>query len=371
MTSDRTGTGSGPLGPRELTPQRVRVLSISLVVLAALTVWRVGFGPSERPSALAEFSGEAWGTTWSVKLDHDLTDEERARVDRVVANELERVDALMSTWRDDSELSRLNAAPVGEPMAISSETLEVLELSRRVSESTQGAYDVTIGPLVAAWGFGADAGAPEPPADEVLAAARARVGQSGLVLDTEAGTATRAVDGLGVDLSAVAKGYGVDRLSDAISAAGFGRHLVEIGGELRAGAAKEDGSPWRIAVEMPDARTRAVFGVLELTDEGIATSGDYRNFYEVDGVRYAHLIDPRTGRPVTHSGASVTVIHAETADADAWATALSILGPDEGFRVAEAEGLTALFIWQEGEEFQSRATRPMQARVPEAPATNR
>jgi len=365
VTTPPSGAAGGPVGARELTPGRVRILGVSLVILTALTIWRVGFGPSQPAGALAEFTGEAWGTTWSVKLDHDVGDDARSDVERVIAAELERVDALMSTWRDDSELSLLNAAPVGEAVAISPETLEVLELSQRVSRATDGAFDVTVGPLVAVWGFGADAGLPEPPSPEVLAAAAAKVGYTELTLDAEAGTATRGLEGLRIDLSAVAKGYGVDRIASAVSAAGYPRHLVEIGGELRAGAAKVDGSPWRIAVETPDARTRAVFGVLDMQGEGIATSGDYRNFYEVDGVRYAHLIDPRTARPVTHAGASVTVIAPETSVADAWATALGVLGPEEGYRIADAEGLTALFIWQEGEEFMSRATQPMQARVPD------
>lgn len=370
MTTPPSGAAGGPAGARELTPQRVRILSISLAILVGLTIWRVGFGPSERPGAMAEFSGEAWGTTWSVKLDHDLDEAARGEVEQLIADELEAVDALMSTWREDSELSELNRAPAGEAMAISAETLGVLQLSRTVSEATEGAFDVTIGPLVSVWGFGADAGAPEPPAPEVLAEAEAKVGFEQLQLDTGSGTATRGVEGLRIDLSAVAKGYGVDRIAAAIAAAGYPRSLVEVGGELRAGATKADGTPWRIAVETPDARTRAVFGVLEVQDEAIATSGDYRNFYEVDGVRYAHLIDPRTGRPVTHSGASVTVIASETAFADAWATALGVLGPEEGYQIAEAEGLTALFIWQDGEEFRSRATRSMQSRVPDELASN-
>jgi thiamine biosynthesis lipoprotein len=353
------GGPAGPAGPRELTPQRVRILSISLVVLLGLTVWRLGFAPTpERPGPV-EFAGEAWGTTWSVKLDHELSEARRDQARSTIDRELEFVDTLMSTWREDSELSGLNRALAGEPVALSDETLEMLELSRRVSESTGGAYDVTVGPLVALWGFGADAGAPEPPAPELLAETRARVGYEMLELDRAAGTATRARGDLRVDLSAIAKGYGVDRISEALAELGYPRHLVEVGGELRAGEPKADGTPWRIAVETPDARTRAIYGVLELSGEGVATSGDYRNYYEVEGVRFAHLIDPRTGRPVRHAGASVTVVHPRTAVADAWATALSVLGPEAGYERAEAEGLSAFFIWQEGETFMDRATSPM------------
>lgn len=373
MTSPggRGGPAGPPADPRELTPKRVRVLSISLVVLLALTVWRLGFAPAPESPNPVEFAGEAWGTTWSVKLDHELSDARRTQARSAIARELERVDTLMSTWRDDSELSALNRAPAGEPTAVAPETMEMLELSREVSEATDGAFDVTVGPLVALWGFGADAGPPEPPTPEVLATAEARVGYEMLSLDPEAGTATRARDDLRIDLSAVAKGYGVDRVADALDELGYTRHLVEIGGELRAGGAKADGTPWRVAVETPDARTRAIYGVLEMMDEAVATSGDYRNYYEVDGVRYAHLIDPRTGRPVTHSGASVTVVDPRAAVADAWATALSVLGPDEGYERAEAEGLSAFFIWQEGETFMDRATSAMRARVePRSPAGN-
>jgi len=368
VTAPPAGAAGGPGGGRELTPHRVRILAVSLVVLAGLTIWRVGFGPDAPPSALAEFRGEAWGTTWSVKLDHEVDDVARADVQSAIEGELERVDALMSTWRDDSELAALNAHPVGDPMAVSDGTLEVLRIARDVSEATGGAFDVTVGPLVAVWGFGADAGPPEPPASEVLEAARARVDWRGLELDAEAGTATRTVEGLRVDLSAVAKGWGVDAIAEAVTELGYPRHLIEVGGELRAGAIKEDGSPWRVAIETPDARTRRIHGVIEVTGEGIATSGDYRNFYTVDGVRYAHIIDPRTGRPVTHSGTSVTVVDGSTAVADAWATALGVLGPEEGWRVAEARGLTALFIWQEGDDYRSRATPSMQARTPDDPA---
>ncbi len=326
-------------------------------------LWRYVFAPPVAPPGIAEFSGQSLGTTWLVKVDHDLLEAQRTEVRVAIEGALDLVDSLMSTWRDDSELTALNAAPANEPFRVAAETFDVLSVSQAVSEATDGAFDVTVRPLVSAWGFGSGASAPEPPTEEVLAAARARVGFRNVQLDPEASTVTKARDDLTIDLSAAAKGFAVDEVARAVEALGFGRYLVEVGGELRAGEAKEDGEPWRVAIETPDARTRSIFGVLEMTREAVATSGDYRDFYEVDGVRYAHLIDPRTGRPVGHAGASVTVIESNTTAADAWATALSVLGPVEGYDIAEASGLTAFFIWQGENGFESRATSSMEARV--------
>lgn len=363
-------TSAAPGGARELTPQRLRVLAISLLVLLALTVWRLGSDPDEARDGPVEFSGETMGTTWQVSLDHALDEAARAAALARIELALDGVDSLMSTWRSDSELTALNEAPSTTPVPVSAETLEVLRIAWSVSDATEGAFDVTVGPLVAAWGFGADGEGPEPPEPAALAEVRERVGYTQVTIDWNGSTVTRGTDGLRIDLSAIAKGYAVDRVAEAVEALGYDRHLVEVGGELRSGAAKGDGSPWRIAVETPDPATRSVWGVLESVGEGVATSGDYRNFYEVDGVRYAHLIDPRTGRPVTHSGVSVTVVDPRATVADAWATALSVLGPDEGYEVAESRDLAALFVWQNGETFESRATQRMQTRVDRIPHVN-
>lgn len=333
-------------------------------------VWRYVLDPPLAPVEIEEFAGQSLGTTWLVKVDHDLSQGDRTEARSSIEAALDRVDSLMSTWRDDSELTALNAAPAGEAFPVAAETFEVLAVSQAVSEATDGAFDVTIGPLVRIWGFGAGAAAPEPPADEVLEEARARVGFRNVLLDAEGSTVSKVRDDLTIDLSAAAKGFAVDEVARAVEALGYDRYLVEVGGELRAGAPKEDGEPWRVAIETPDARTRSIFGVLEMNGEGVATSGDYRDFYEVDGVRYAHLIDPRTGRPVGHSGASVTVIDSNTTTADAWATALSVLGPHEGYELAEASGLTAFFIWQGEDGFESRATSSMEARVSNLSARN-
>ncbi len=196
-----------------------------------------------------------------------------------------------------------------------------------------------------------------PPTEPELARLAERVGYERIVVDAEAGTLTKTHPLTVADLSAVAKGYGVDQVAEALEDMGVLAFMVEIGGEIRARGRKAGGAPWRAGIEAPDAEVRSIYRAVDLVDMAIATSGDYRNYYEIDGVRYAHLIDPRTGRPARHAGASVSVLHPRAAVADAWATALSVLGPDEGFALAEREGLAAFFLTRAEGGLVSRATR--------------
>jgi thiamine biosynthesis lipoprotein len=309
-------------------------------------------GASARPSTV--FEGQALGTSFVVRTAGSPLDEaEEQAVAAAVAEELTEVDRLMSTWKDDSELSRLNRAEVGVPFALSDETRAVLDHAVSIAEASGGALDVTVGPLVRAWGFGAGA-ATEPPSEEALEELRAAVGWRKLRLD-EAG-ATRTVEGLTVDLSAIAKGWAVDEVSRRLTALGHPEHMVEVGGEVRAHGRNASGRTWRIAIEQPDALRRSPHAVVTLDDRAMATSGDYRAYREVDGERLSHTIDPRTGRPATHRLASVTVLAPTCVEADGWATALMALGPDEGQRLAEQQGLAAYFLVRTDEGFVGRAT---------------
>ncbi|NNL67202.1 MAG: FAD:protein FMN transferase, partial [Myxococcales bacterium] len=312
-------------------PRRARIALPIVIVLLVLLSWHRYSQSPARP--FVAFSGPTMGTTFSVKLALASLpiDEERA-VGAAIAARLERVNALMSTWQDDSELSRFNRQPPGEPFAVAPETLRVFELSRRVHAESDGAFDPTVAPLVRAWGFGADA-APSPPSEAELEALQARVGFDAIAIDSAAGTLTRKGAGVVCDLSAVAKGFAVDEVARALGERGYTDFLVEIGGELRASGRHRDGSPWRVAIEAPATdplqatAARSIHRIVLLGDRAMATSGDYRNVYELAGERVAHIIDPRSGRPAAHGLASVTVIHAEAAVADAWATALQVLGP--------------------------------------------
>ncbi|NNL86451.1 MAG: FAD:protein FMN transferase, partial [Myxococcales bacterium] len=269
-------------------------------------------------------------------------------------------DAAMSTWRDDSELSRFNASRNTDPFHLSAATFRVFAAAEEISEASAGAFDVTVGPLVEAWGFGPSGTPGRPPEPSVLAALRRRVGYRKLELDISTRTIRKQVADIACDLSALAKGFAVDEVARGLVELGYEAFLVEIGGELRAQGVHEDGRDWRVAIETPDAEGFSIHRVVVLRDLSMATSGDYRNFYESDGTRYSHTIDPRTGAPVTHALASVTVLHPEAMRADAWATALSVLGPEEGYDLAQQRGLAAYVISRLGrgseERFEARFT---------------
>ncbi len=307
------------------------------------------------------FSGEIFGTTFHVKVPDDQPGlASDADLQAAIAQALESVDQSMSTWKPDSELSRLNRSPVGEPFPVSPELAFVLALSRQIHADSGGAFDVTVGPLVNRWGFGPDGRPTDAPDPAELETLRAQVGQDKLILGE--GSATRSTEGLTVDLSAIAKGYGVDRVSAALSALGARNHMVEIGGEVRTSGRSAGGRPWRIAVERPDSTDQVVQEILPLGDEAMATSGDYRNWLELDGRRYSHSIDPRTGRPEGHNLASVTVLAPTCAEADGWATALNVLGPEQGPAVAAAQGLPALFLLRTDSGFERVESPAMAAR---------
>ena len=321
-----------------------------------------------RPASdVYELVGATMGTSFSVRIDAELSTTDRERVRALVEARLDELSRIMSTYDSTSELSRFNRRSSTEPVPASPELVEVLELAREVSERSGGALDVTVGPLVEAWGFGPASRLDVPdgptPGDAELARLRPRVGYEKIVVDRAAGTITKTHPETSVDLSAIAKGYGVEAVSAALRALGLERFLVEVGGELAATGYHRSGEPWRVGIESPDDGTPGIWGSVALVDEGIATSGDYRDYYEREGVRYAHIIDPRTGRPITSRGASVTVVHASAAMADAWATALTVLGPDEGYELARREGLAALFIHRVDGALRSRSTPVLGSRV--------
>lgn len=303
------------------------------------------------------------GTTWAVKVHApDATAAERDQLLGAIRERLDRVDRLMSSYDADSEISRFNRFRSTEPFALSPATLEVFALAEEVSQLTGGAFDVTVGPVVAAWGFGATSppsaeGPPAAPSEAELASLREHVGYRLLKLQRGASRIAKAHADVSCDLSAIAKGYAVDELVAAVRERGYGDFLVEVGGELAARGQRPDGTRWRVAIERPDALGRSIYAVVGLEDQAMATSGDYRNFYRRDGVRLSHLIDPRIGRPIAHRLASVTVIDPSAARADALATALSVLGPGPGYALAEREGIPAYFIVRDATgELESRAT---------------
>lgn len=323
--------------------------ALFLALVFGALIWR-------RPAAVEPqtLHGESMGTTWNVRLV-GVEDAEVDGLGLLVQSELDAIDGLMSTWKPDSELSRFNAHELATPFPLSEETAEVLALATDVNAGSGGAFDVTVGPAVAAWGFGAGAHE-DPPTDEELAALTRVVGFEKLRVDPGAAEATKANPGVRVDLSAIAKGYAVDRVSAALLDAGYMNHLVEVGGEVVARGEKGEGRPWVVGIDKPLYEGREVQVALALSDMALATSGDYRNFVDSYGERRQHTIDPRTLRPVDHDLASVSVIAPSCAAADAWATALMVMGASKGKAVAERMPIEALFIVRGPDRFEETAT---------------
>ena len=340
---------------------------LSLFALAALLLVVALSGCSEPlREAPITLKGQIFGTYYQVILAKPMTRDQVADIEAGILDELEAVDASMSTYRDDSELSTFNRSPVGEWQPLSPELMQVLEISRRVSQASDGAFDITVGGLVNLWSFGPEARPEKVPPEDQLQERLAQIGPDKVELDIDAGRARRLSD-VYVDLSAVAKGFGVDQVGDYLEEQGIENFLVDIGGELvLRGHRDDDGDPWRVGVEVPDEHRQVAQYVLALTDMSVATSGDYRNYFEEDGKRYSHTIDPRTGRPVEHALASVTVLGETTAYADAWATALSVLGPRASLETARREGLAVLTLEREGEGWISRASPAFAERVGDA-----
>lgn len=305
-------------------------------------------------------NGHTMGTTWSVKVVAPMGAVERPHLQRELEAVLEDVNRQMSTWRDDSDITRFNEADAGRWVFIPSDFWHVLNYARELAEDTGGAYDPTVGPLVNLWGFGAEEGALEAPDPTEIEAVKARIGWQKILFEQQNGAILQP-GGLYIDLGSIAKGFAVDKVGEYLTKQGYGAWLVEIGGELSGRGRKPDGTPWRVAVERPIEGMREVGRIVELDGLSIATSGDYRNFRELDGERVSHLIDPRTGRPVPHEVASVSVITDNCMKADALATALTVLGPEEGMAFAEEHELAVLMIVRDQGELVEHTSKAFDA----------
>ncbi len=318
--------------------QRARALLP--VLLCAAACLPAGDGP-----AVHVFEGPTMGTTFAVRVVADDLDDARvAALRTTIEQTLAGVDERMSTYRPESEVSRFNRAHTTDPFRVSADTLAVLRHALEISELTDGAFDVTVAPLVDAWGFG-PAGEPSAlPTERDIERLRRRVGFRQLRIEPATSSLRKLVPRLSCDLSALAKGYAVDRVAERLRAEGLGSYLVEVGGEVRAAGLSPRGDAWRVGIERPGPGPPAVQRLVRLRDRALATSGDYRNYYEVAGRRVSHTIDPRSGRPVDHGLASVSVVEPLCVRADAIATALGVLGPDAGYELAVAQGWAALLI---------------------------
>lgn len=325
----------------------------------SFVVFLLGITSCSQPKE-QHFQGPIMGTQYKLVLSCE-TEKSPKQLLAIAVAEMDAINMAMSTYLPDSELSLFNKSERLDWQTISQDLLRVIEIAQSVSVSSNGAFDITISPLIDLWGFGAaknnqiDIAVPD---DEVINNLKALIGYRKIEIDSDKLLWRKQYANLNIDLSAVAKGYAVDKVSLALSSAGCRDHLVDIGGELKLqGKKNKKGDLWRIAIEEPSFSSPAsnIQLLLDITDIGVASSGDYRNYYQVNGKRYSHTVDPRTARPIEHGLAAVTVLHEQTAIADAWATAFMVLG-DAAPELADQLGLAAYFIFRESIVLSSEST---------------
>lgn len=351
--------------------------SRTLILVAAIALMATVYYQSTSPS-LKVLHGQIMGTTYNIKYVTNRATPSEKDVGMQVHRALQDVDDRMSTYKPDSELMQFNRSPLNKPFPASADIVKLIAESQIISRMSDGAYDVTIGPLVNLWGFGAGNQAtvasldperdgpaltqwlsenetPTVPSKDTIQEAMKTVGFTRVAVDQKKQTLTR-IKPVFIDLSSIAKGYSVDQAAHALEDIGITNYMVEVGGEVRIRGRKADNQSWRIAIKQPEWVTSQVASIIEADNKGIATSGDYLNFYEQEDVDYSHLIDARTGYPEKHQLASVAVVDDDTAKADAYATMLMILGEEKGLALAEKKGLAAYFIYHTDQGFQSVAS---------------
>lgn len=305
---------------------------------------------SERPAEHFKLTGFTMGTSYHVTV----VDADQKTPPELIQTEidavLEQVNQQMSTYIPESEVSMLNRVPNSLPFEVDPALFNLLMQAMELSWLTNGAFDVTVGPLVNLWGFGPEATANSVPGQAEIDAVMNRIGYQQLVLNI-ADTTVQKLRPVNVDLSAIAKGYGVDKVAELLRSRGYSHFMVEIGGELYLSGNNPARKPWRIAIEQPGKTPGQVHRAINVSDVAVATSGDYRNYFEVAGQRYSHTIDPRTGYPVTRGLVSVTVIGSSSAYADALATAITVMGVEQGLQLADEQDIAIYLISQTAQGF--------------------
>lgn len=328
----------------------LRMALFSVVIL--LTGCDNASAPATPKAAVTVLEGKTMGTFWRVSVvgvDKTQADALRSKVQ----TQLDGDDRLLSTWKNDSALMRFNHSQSTTPWPVNEAMADIVTESLRIGRKTQGAMDITVGPLVNLWGFGPDKQPVSTPTQAQIDAAKARTGLDKLTVINRADRQylQKSIPDLYVDLSTVGEGYAADHLARLMTEEGISRYLVSVGGALVSRGMNADGQPWRVAIQKPTDRENAVQAIVDINGHGISTSGSYRNYYELDGKRISHVIDPQTGRPITHKLVSVTVIAPTALEADAWDTGLMVLGTEKAQQVVREQGLAVYMIMKEGDGF--------------------
>lgn len=321
------------------------VIAIGILILASC---------SEKPAPVVHLQGQTMGTTYNVKYVLGEGEDAVAGLQAEIDEKLVAINKMMSTYDATSELSRFNQYRYTDNFAVSSDTLKVVNEALRLAQLSDGVLDVTVGPLVNLWGFGPNKRPEVRPSAEQVAQVREYVGYDKLT--TTATGLKKSNPMLYVDLSTIAKGFGVDEVASILEKHDLHNYLVEIGGEMRVKGERGDGSEWLIAIEKPITTERAIQKVVSIGTNAVATSGDYRNYYEQDGVRYSHLINPTTGEPISHNLVSATVIHPSSMTSDGLATAFNVMGWDKAIALAEQQQLAVFLIRRTQDGFEEYAS---------------
>ncbi|AFJ46414.1 FAD:protein FMN transferase ApbE [Shimwellia blattae] len=308
--------------------------------------------PPEEKTTSVVLEGKTMGTYWRASLAG--VDSARAETLRhKIQSQLDGDDQLMSTWKPDSALSRFNQSRSTAPWPVDEALSDIVTEALRVGAKTYGAMDITVGPLVNLWGFGPDKQPVKTPDASQIARAKAQTGLKHLTVINKAGQQwlQKDIPGLYVDLSTVGEGYAADHLARLMEREGVSRYLVSVGGAVVTRGTNGEGNPWRVAIQKPTDQENAVQAVVDLNGHGISTSGSYRNYYELDGKRISHVIDPVSGAPIQHKLVSVTVIAPSALEADAWDTGLMVLGTEKAQQVAREQQLAVYMITRQEQGF--------------------
>ena len=308
--------------------------------------------PTAKGNSGMVLEGKTMGTYWRASLA-GVDDARQAELREKIQAQLDGDDRLMSTYKADSALSRFNQSRSTEPYAVDEAKSDIVTMALRIGAKTDGAMDITVGPLVNLWGFGPDKQPVKTPTQAQIDAAKALTGLQHLTVINQAGKQWLQKDlaRLYVDLSTMGEGYAADHLARLMEQNGISRYLVSVGGAVVTRGTNADGKAWRVAIQKPTDRENAVQAVVDLNGHGISTSGSYRNYYELDGKRLSHVIDPQTGQPIQHKLVSATVIAPTAMEADGWDTGLMVLGTEKAKQVAAKEGLAVYLITKEGDSF--------------------
>ena len=312
-------------------------------------------------------SGPTMGTVYTVKIADLNASTKYDALKTNIEKLLVHINQLMSTYLDDSELSLINQSDSTDWLKVSDELWKVMQEARQISVLSDGAFDVTVGPLVNLWGFGPEEVTNDMlPDEKTIADKRQITGYEKIEYHVNEKKIRKQHAEIYIDLSAIAKGYAVDEVAELLDQYGYENYMVDIGGELKTKGIPSEERGWRLGLEKPVVDNRSVHKILELNGLAMATSGDYRNFFEVDGKHYSHTINPKTGKPVEHKLASVSVLHDSAMRGDALATALNVLGPEDGLQLAEEQNVAAYFIVYEGEQYKEFSTHGFEQYVVES-----